>query len=699
MAITRVQQSQISGSLSYSDNMVTGSAMAGKSTLAEDLNALRTLIKDIKGEGSWFDGAAQDLAQIHGAMRANGADAAFAGAISSVGNASIRGTLSVAEAASLSSKLTVTGDITGSAGLQLAGAADLNGALDVAGQVDLGGMMAATSVRGAFSVAGPSTLHAAVVSGSLKIQGDVQGRVYVVGDDGEITDSMGLTYTSIGGLSVSGKATASNGLEINGAVADFNAGVTANDIKIDGDTAGRLYMVGSSGEILDQAQLTFALGSLAVKSSMGNAVKFSVDSSTGNVVAEGTLGVTGAATLSSTLSVSGAATLGAGLTVNAAVADFNAGITSNEIKIDSDVAERLYIVGASGEIKDESKLTFNGSKLAVDGALDIGGGDFTVSAAGAVYAASTLEVGGASVLSGTVDAKAAVTMRSTLSVEGKATVASFESLGAATLDSTLDVSGNAHFASNVTVDGDLRVKGSMTYIDTQNMRVQDAFIYLATGSAGTSDSGIVLHGGAGAGMDLVIGQDGGAGEVIFGKGNRAPDGDGAMDGIALVASWMSGVKLGSAEGSLSGSLAASAGGIELKAAAGKSLVVEAGADLALKANGFELGLGSSAQYATFDGHFAATTIVGALNELYAAGAGGAKKGTFAGSDIVARELDFSSLGTLNVADQKFVDVYLNGVLLSYGYDISAVAAGKITFAGALSFTAEDVLTIVLRGAA
>jgi len=91
--------------------------------------------------------------------------------------------------------------------------------------------------------------------------------------------------------------------------------------------------------------------------------------------------------------------------------------------------------------------------------------------------------------------------------------------------------------------------------------------------------------------------------------------------------------------------------------------------------------------------------VGALNELYAAGAGGAKKGTFAGSDIVAGELNFSSLGTLNVADQKFVDVYLNGVLLSYGYDISAVAAGKITFAGALSFMADDVLTIVLRGAA
>ena len=205
----------------------------------------------------------------------------------------------------------------------------------------------------------------------------------------------------------------------------------------------------------------------------------------------GTLTVNEGATLSDSLSVSELATFSNGITVNGAAADFNADLTANKMSIDGDVATRLYIVDSDGSIKDEAKLTFDGSVLEVD--------------------------------------------------------------------------GDGHFTGDVQVDGDLRVKGSMTYIDTQNMRVQDAFIYLATGSAGTTDSGIVLHGGAGASMDLVIGQDGGAGEVIFGKADRSPDGDGAMDGIALVPAWMSSLKLGDAEGSLSGSLAISGNDLALTA--------------------------------------------------------------------------------------------------------------------------------------
>lgn len=432
-----------------------------------------------------------------------------------------------------------------------------------------------------------------VLSGSLKISADATpGRVYIVGSDGEVLDSSALNYSMMGGFQVTGAATISNGLTVNGAAADFNADVTANKISIDGDTSGRLYMVGSSGEIMDQAQLTFADGSLAVKTTMGVS-KFSVDSSSGNVTVEGIL-------------------------------DVNSALSASVIKIDSDVAQRLYIVDADGSIKDESKLTFDGSELLVQGNIEA------------------------------VDAL---------------------------------------FTGNVQVDGDLRVKGSMTYIDTQNMRVQDAFIYLATGSAGTTDSGIVLHEGAGVGMDLVIGQDSGAGEVIFGKMDRSPDGSGAMAGIQLVAAWANEVKLGGFEGSLSGSLAAEAGAGDVR--------LKAVGDLALEANGFTMELGTSAQYTTFDSNFSATTIVGALNELYAAGAGGSKKGNLSVAEVSAGVLTFSSIGTLGSASQQFVDVYLNGVLLAYGKDLSSVTTTTITIDGGIAsaLTADDCLTVVLRGAA
>ena len=61
------------------------------------------------------------------------------------------------------------------------------------------------------------------------------------------------------------------------------------------------------------------------------------------------------------------AILNNGLTVNTAVADFNAGVTANEIKIDGDVSGNFYIVGSNGEIFDTNKVTFDGSEFAVDG--------------------------------------------------------------------------------------------------------------------------------------------------------------------------------------------------------------------------------------------------------------------------------------------------------------------------------------------
>jgi hypothetical protein len=125
-------------------------------------------------------------------------------------------------------------------------------------------------------------------------------------------------------LFVTGAAGLASSLTVAG-VADFNGDVTANKISIDGDTAGRLYVVGANGELEDSSALSFGGGKLAVS---------------GGVDASGT-------------------------------------VEAAAIKIDGDTAQRLYIVDADGSLKDEAKLTFDGSKLAVDGNFQAKTGSFS----------------------------------------------------------------------------------------------------------------------------------------------------------------------------------------------------------------------------------------------------------------------------------------------------------------------------------
>jgi hypothetical protein len=337
------------------------------------------------------------------------------------------------------------------------------------------------------------------------------------------------------------------------------------------------------------------------------------------------LSVTSGATVGGALSVTGASTFGG-------IVDANAGLSASLIKIDGDVAQRLYIVDADGSIKDESKLVFDGSDLSITGGLR--------------------------------------------------------------------VSGNAQ------VDGDLLVKGAFTYIETENMKVKDAFIYLATGSNGSVDSGIVLSKGAGGAWDLIVGQDGGAGELVFAKvaHNSAGDSPADLNGAALVPAWISSVKIGAAEGDLSGSLAVAAEGVTLSSAAGKDLSVSAAADLLLSANGnAAISFADAAQVP--DASFAASTVVGMLNELRqdldsANSGGNLTKVAYAGTAVNSGTGVLSFVGqTLSSADHKLVDVFLNGVLMAPGYDLTAVAVGSVTFASSIasSLIADDVIVVVARG--
>src|SRR6056300_633739 len=57
----------------------------------------------------------------------------------------------------------------------------------------------------------------------------------------------------------------------------------------------------------------------------------------------------------------------------------------------------------------------------------------------------------------------------------------------------LDVHGNVHIAKDLTVDGNLTVSGTTTFIDTQNLAIEDPIIEVARGNASdTIDAGLVI---------------------------------------------------------------------------------------------------------------------------------------------------------------------------------------------------------------
>jgi hypothetical protein len=57
----------------------------------------------------------------------------------------------------------------------------------------------------------------------------------------------------------------------------------------------------------------------------------------------------------------------------------------------------------------------------------------------------------------------------------------------------LDVHGNVHIAKDLTVDGNLTVSGTTTFIDTQNLAIEDPIIEVARGnSSDTIDAGLVI---------------------------------------------------------------------------------------------------------------------------------------------------------------------------------------------------------------
>ena len=246
--------------------------------------------------------------------------------------------------------------------------------------------------------------------------------------------------------------------------------------------------------------------------------------------------IAGAVKMNSSLALTGSAELKSSMSV-AGLADFNGGITANEIKIDGDssVAGNLYLVGAAGIIADEPNLSFAAGKLSITGASEVSGEmkagtiamtGFTVDASGNMAAASVKDAsltsthvvfaGAAGDLSQDDDFTFASdvlsikgsTFGTNASVSGSLAVG-----GAADLNGALDVAGQVDLAAsgtatnvrgglnvaqNLTVTGDLIINGSTTTVNSTILTVDDINIEL--GSVATpndttaSGGGIILKG-------------------------------------------------------------------------------------------------------------------------------------------------------------------------------------------------------------
>ncbi|NBU16564.1 MAG: hypothetical protein EBS48_06045 [Actinobacteria bacterium] len=717
MARTHVQQSQISGSLSadISDSLGTGSALEGQGTLVGDLNALRSQINKIIGGTKWYDAlsGSQNLADIEAAMHVAGLNADFQGTLdvtgamdvagqvdlAAVGVATnVRGTLDVTEAATFNGNVTLGSD--GSDSITFSAVAASNLDMDSnkvvgLGQADTDGDALAWNMAaqvGSLTVTGTM---AKVNNGA-----DPVGHLYLVGASNEVSASSkmffdGSLFTLSGSADISGSLSVGNGLtvvdggltvagdsmEITGSFTVVSGPtVLSGSVSIEGDIAQRLYIVAADGSIKDEAKLTFDDSELLV---------------------------TGSAKLTSNLTVEGGlVTLSDGVTMESTAANYLVLTASDAVEVTGD----LQVNGDILADADESKAIF-----AAVGA----GHDITLGGAGSrVVAAGDLKVGGDTIVAsdnadsiellGGGDVKVYGELQvygNIINDSANSKVMEFKTVSG--VGDSVEIANNLEvkkdlfavsgsFTGDVTVGGDLKVAGKMTWIDTENLKIKDSLIHLnATGSS-TMPRGIVFHGDNAAYDDLAFGAAGNSGDFVFAKKVNDADvdiGNGEIFSLAdLAAAKMSSVMLGGAADGISGSLSYSAGNIELSA----------DNDLLLAGNSENaISFIEPGEWSTFSGSFGgSSSIVGALNSLASAAASSAAKAVYYSTDFAGDVLDFSALGVVPSGDHKYVDVYLNGVLLSQGLDVVSVATGSVTLESGIvsGLTGDDVITVTLRNA-
>ena len=454
--------------------------------------------------------------------------AGTSGEIEDSGNLTFDGsTLAVTGAATVSTTLGVTGAVTAGSTLDVTGLASLDGGIDV---------------DGAFTVA--DTSGNVATTGTLDVGGlaSLDGGINV--DDAfTVADTSG--NTSIGGtLGVTGESTL--------------ASATVSDL-----TSGRVVLAGTAGAIEDSGNLTFdgstltVTGDVDASGDLGGATL----TVTGNGTVGGTFGATGATTLSSTLDVTGLASLDGGIDVDGAftvantsgniatTGTLNAGETTVSSATVSDLTDgRIVLAGTSGAIEDSANLTFDGSTLAVTGAITA---STNITATGTVEG-GTLTDGTLSSTAGTITGGVAATFSGTITggtiTDGTASMSAGAITGATNITASGTITGGTltdgtaslnagalsgattgAFSSNVTVGGTLGVTGESTLASATVSDLTDNRIVIA-GTAGSLEDDANLT------FDGTTFEVGTAFDVVAASGNTTIGGTLGVTGESTLAS-------------------------------------------------------------------------------------------------------------------------------------------------------------------
>lgn len=323
--------------------------------------------------------------------------------------------------------------------LALTGAVDASGSVAAGTMTIDGGSILDSSGSISFgdenlSTTGTLASGAATLS-SAKVSDLTSGRVVLAGTDGEIEDSSNLTFDGsalavTGSVDASGSVAAGTMTIDGGSILDSSGSISFGDenlsttgtlasgaatlasAKISDLTDNRIVIAGTAGELEDDAALTFDGTNFDIGA---GPEKFRVTAASGNTIIEGSLdgngdvrfGASGAsnftvvaasgnAATAGSLDVAGLASLDGGIDVDGAftVADTTGNVATSgtlqaaSAKIDDLTAGRVLLAGTAGELEDSANLTFNGSVLALTGAVDASGS----------VAAGTMTIDGGSIL-------------------------------------------------------------------------------------------------------------------------------------------------------------------------------------------------------------------------------------------------------------------------------------------------------------
>jgi hypothetical protein len=306
------------------------------------------------------------------------------------------------------------------------GAIDANGDLDVDGYTELDDV----NVSGTLSVTGISTFTGAIdANGNLDVDG------YTELDDVNVS----------GTLSVTGISTFTGAIDANGG-ADISGGeTTLSSATVSDLTAGRVVLAGTSGALEDSANLTF--------------------SGAGLIVGAGGANITGISTFSTDLVVGGDIRVN-GNDIKASDGATNITLTSSTL---TTFAGDIKVTGNDIQSSSATAITLSGADVEVIGDLKVTGNDIKASdgATNITLTSSTL-----------------TTFAGDIRVNGNDIQASDGTVA-------ITLAGNdVTIADDLTVEGDLFVKGSTTQVNTAALTVEDRTIDLGivNGAAPAGDT-------------------------------------------------------------------------------------------------------------------------------------------------------------------------------------------------------------------